>query len=135
VRVEAWFAIAVAFSSVPVRPPRNGRNFQSNVLTNRCTKKCNHRMDLAVAGFEWDKGNREKCQKHGVPLAEIEGLFSRPLFVFRDPTHSRVEERFKAIGRTDGCRAQRAYRVHPAQASRGHAYPSVECPLHASEGG
>jgi uncharacterized DUF497 family protein len=62
-------------------------------------------MDLNVAGFEWDKGNREKCQKHGVPLAEIEGLFGRPLFVFRDSAHSRVEERFKAIGRTDAGRS------------------------------
>ena len=62
-------------------------------------------MGLAVAGFEWDKGNREKCQKHGVPLASIESLFNGPLMVFRDPEHSGVEERFKAIGRTDDGRS------------------------------
>src|SRR5208282_3914390 len=59
------------------------------------------RMGLGVAGFEWDKGNRDKCQKHGVPLAAIESLFRRPLVVFPDPAHSRIEERFKAIGWTD----------------------------------
>lgn len=55
-------------------------------------------MDLRVAGFEWDKGNRDKCQKHGVTIAAIESLFYRPLAVFPDPAHSRIEERFKAIG-------------------------------------
>jgi uncharacterized DUF497 family protein len=58
-------------------------------------------MDLRVAGFEWDKGNRDKCQKHGVPLATIEALLRGPLAVVPDPAHSAAEERFKAIGRTD----------------------------------
>jgi uncharacterized DUF497 family protein len=58
-------------------------------------------MDLGVSGFEWDKGNRDKCQKHGVPLATIESLFHGPLAMFPDPEHSETEERFKAIGRTD----------------------------------
>jgi uncharacterized DUF497 family protein len=58
-------------------------------------------MDLAVAGFDWDKGNRDKCRKHGVPLAAIEGLFRGPLAVFPDPAQSGAEERFKAIGRTE----------------------------------
>jgi uncharacterized DUF497 family protein len=26
-------------------------------------------------GFDWDSGNRAKCQKHGVSIAEIESLF------------------------------------------------------------
>ena len=58
-------------------------------------------MDLGVAGFEWDEGNREKCQKHGVPLAAIESLFRRPLLVSRDSAHSGAEERLKAIGTTE----------------------------------
>ncbi|MGA9868161.1 MAG: BrnT family toxin [Acetobacteraceae bacterium] len=58
-------------------------------------------MDLGVAGFEWDKGNRDKCQKHGVPVATIESLFHGPLAVFPDLLHSGTEERFKAIGPTD----------------------------------
>ena len=32
-------------------------------------------MDLVVAGFDWDRGNRDKCRKHGVSLAEIEQIF------------------------------------------------------------
>lgn len=30
---------------------------------------------MKVAGFDWDLGNRAKCAKHGVTVAEIEGLF------------------------------------------------------------
>jgi uncharacterized DUF497 family protein len=29
-------------------------------------------MSDALAGFDWDDGNREKCQKHGVALEEVE---------------------------------------------------------------
>jgi uncharacterized protein len=52
------------------------------------------------AGFEWDAGNREKCEKHGVCVAEIEGLFHHEVAVHPDPAHSVSEQRFKAIGRT-----------------------------------
>jgi uncharacterized DUF497 family protein len=58
-------------------------------------------MDLDAAGFDWHADNRDKCQRHGVSLAGIEGLFHRPLGVFPDPAHSSSEERFKAIGKTD----------------------------------
>jgi uncharacterized DUF497 family protein len=61
-------------------------------------------MDLGVAGFDWDAGNRDKCQKHGVPVATIERLFREAIAVFPDPAHSATEERFKAIGRTGGGR-------------------------------
>jgi uncharacterized DUF497 family protein len=53
---------------------------------------------MTVAGFEWDNGNRRKCQKHGVSIAAIEEIFRQPLAVF--PAHSQHEERFKAIGKT-----------------------------------
>jgi hypothetical protein len=39
-----------------------------------------------------------------VSLADIEALFTRPLAVFPDPEHSRIETRFKAIGTTDAGR-------------------------------
>ncbi|MGH7035527.1 MAG: BrnT family toxin [Stellaceae bacterium] len=55
-------------------------------------------MALAVNGFDWDDGNREKCRKHGVSRAEIEAVFQRPISVFPDPAHSSAEERFIAIG-------------------------------------
>ncbi len=32
-------------------------------------------MTEGVSGFDWDDGNIEKCQKHGVSLEEIEALF------------------------------------------------------------
>ena len=57
-------------------------------------------MLSGIAGFDWDQGNRDKCQKHGVPLAVIESLFGKPVAVFPDPAHSTEEKRFKAIGRT-----------------------------------
>ena len=34
-------------------------------------------MLQAVAGFDWDAGNLEKGQKHGVSVAKIEELFAR----------------------------------------------------------
>ncbi len=53
---------------------------------------------MGPAGFDWDEGNREKCRKHGVSIAEIEAMLLRPFFIFPDPEHSSGEERFKAIG-------------------------------------
>jgi uncharacterized DUF497 family protein len=58
-------------------------------------------MALVVDGFDWDRGNRNKCQKHGVSIAVIESLFHGPIAVLPDPEHSAREERFKAIGRAD----------------------------------
>ncbi len=94
----------------------------------------NDGMDLGVAAFEWDKGNRDKCQKHGVSLAAVESLFRGPVTVFPDPEHSEAEERFKAIGRTDDGRGVLIV-FHPAQAGRGHLHPPGQRPLHAREGG
>jgi uncharacterized protein len=51
-------------------------------------------------GFDWDKGNRGKCQKHGVSIAEIESLFHGTPLVGPDAGHSVVERRFRAIGVT-----------------------------------
>jgi uncharacterized protein len=62
-------------------------------------------MDLGVSGFEWDHGNRFKCQKHGVSIAAIESVFFGTLAVFPDPAHSEAKERFRAIGRTSDGRA------------------------------
>jgi uncharacterized DUF497 family protein len=54
-----------------------------------------------VTGFDWNRGNLEKCQKHGVEIAEIESVFSQTMAVFPDLTHSREEERFIGIGKTN----------------------------------
>jgi uncharacterized protein len=58
-------------------------------------------MRERIAGFDWDTGNLEKCQKHGVSVAEIEGLFMRPHSIRVDVEHSLAEERLRAIGKTD----------------------------------
>ena len=51
-------------------------------------------------GFNWDSGNRKKCQKHGVSIAEIESIFSRPVVVLPDKANPQGEQRFRAIGTT-----------------------------------
>ena len=57
-------------------------------------------MNLRVQGFDWDNGNRAKCQKHGVSVAEIEALFMNAPRIAHDPKHSDDEDRLIAVGRT-----------------------------------
>ena len=56
-------------------------------------------------GFDWDRGNREKCQKHGVPIAEIELLLAEHPRIAPDLKHSDAENRYIAIGRDTRGRA------------------------------
>ena len=60
-----------------------------------------------VTGFEWDAGNARKSEdRHGVSQAEAEqAFFNDPLLVAEDVTHSQMEPRFHALGRTDVGRA------------------------------
>jgi len=58
-------------------------------------------MTLQANGFDWEKGNRAKCEKHGLSTSVIESLFTRPLAILPDAAHSQRERRFRAIGRTD----------------------------------
>ena len=51
----------------------------------------------SVGGVDWDAGNRDKCRKHGVPLADIEALFRGRLAIHPARAEAR-EERFIAIG-------------------------------------
>ena len=55
---------------------------------------------MEFAGFNWDSGNHKKCQKHGVSIAEIESVFSRPVVVLPDKENPQGERRFRAIGTT-----------------------------------
>ncbi len=57
-------------------------------------------LTLRVAGFDWDEGNRAKCQRHGVSIEEIEVLFMGDLRIAPDPKHSQDEDRRIAVGRT-----------------------------------
>ena len=54
-------------------------------------------------GFEWDFGNISKnWDKHDVSAIECEQIFfNKPLIVKRDSKHSKFENRYYALGRTD----------------------------------
>jgi uncharacterized protein len=56
-------------------------------------------MNFEVGGFDWDEGNRAKCQTHGVSIAEIEALFAHGPQIAPDPKHSADEDRLIAVGR------------------------------------
>ena len=58
-------------------------------------------MTLHANGFDWDKGNRAKCEKHGLSVSVIESLFARPLAILPDLAHSDSERRLRAVGRTE----------------------------------
>jgi uncharacterized protein len=62
-------------------------------------------MSDDVSGFDWDSGNREKCQKHGVTISEIEALLSGSPGIAPDLRHSEIEDRYIAVGRTAQGRA------------------------------
>ena len=49
-------------------------------------------------GSTLDDGNRAKCVRHGVPIAEIEAVFAGQPRVAPDLKHADVETRFIAIG-------------------------------------
>ncbi len=58
-----------------------------------------------IDGFDWDAGNRDKCRKHGVSLAEIEAVLGGQPLIASDPGHSMGETRSIAVGRTVAGRA------------------------------
>jgi uncharacterized DUF497 family protein len=58
-------------------------------------------MNLRAGGFDWDEGNRGKCQQHGVSIFEIEDLFMRSPRIAPNPRHSVDEDRLIAVGRTN----------------------------------
>ncbi len=58
---------------------------------------------MKFAGFDWDDGNREKCQKHGVTQSELEAMFGGMVAIKPDLAHSNAETRLLGIGRgSDG---------------------------------
>lgn len=60
-------------------------------------------IDLSkITGFNWDKGNERKNEKHGVSMAEAEQVFfNAPLLLLEDSVHSQKEPRLHALGKTD----------------------------------
>ena len=60
----------------------------------------------SLEGFQWDEGNSEKTwARHEVSQAECEQLFlNRPIVVSFDEDHSKLEQRFVALGYADSGR-------------------------------
>jgi uncharacterized DUF497 family protein len=54
-------------------------------------------------GFEWDQGNITKnWEIHDVSTSECEQIFfNKPIIVKRDKEHSKTENRYYALGRTN----------------------------------
>ena len=88
-------------------------------------------MEIRVAGFDWDHGNRGKCRKHGVSIADIEASFTRPIAVFPDPAHSRHEARLKAIGSRK--RGRHIFLVFTLRKRGRDIDPPDQRPVHAQE--
>jgi uncharacterized protein len=84
-------------------------------------------------GFEWDAGNRAKCQKHGLTLSDIESVFTQPVAVFPDATHSTLERRWRAIGTIAGNR--RVFIVYTLRARGAQTLlrPISARPMHKKE--
>jgi uncharacterized protein len=61
-------------------------------------------MAVQANGFDWDRGNRAKCENHGLSVSDIESLFARPLAILPDAAHSERERRFRALGRAENGR-------------------------------
>ena len=59
---------------------------------------------MVINGFDWDDGNRLKCQKHGLTLEEVESIFLGEPVVSLNAKHFSPEERFHAIGKTNAGR-------------------------------
>ncbi len=61
---------------------------------------------FSFIAFEWDEGNRQKNSKrHHVTIEECERVFfNSPLLMFDDIFHSKKEERWFALGKTDSGR-------------------------------
>jgi uncharacterized protein len=51
-----------------------------------------------VSSFNWDKGNFQKVQKHGLSVQEIEDFFLSEPHLIEDKKHSEKEPRFIAVG-------------------------------------
>ncbi len=58
-------------------------------------------INVQTLDFDWDDGNRDKCQQHGLTLDEIEAFFRQDrLYIAPDLEHSEGEQRLLAAGRS-----------------------------------
>jgi uncharacterized DUF497 family protein len=76
------------------RPPRT--------YVDICIDKCLFAViGVKADGFDWDAGNRLRCQKHDLSIAPIEHVVSHAeTLIVPDGKNSALESRLIAIGRT-----------------------------------
>ena len=91
-------------------------------------------LNVRVSGFDWDEGNRAKCQKHGVSIAQIESLFANGPRIAPDPKHSAEEDRLIALGRASGG-ASSIRRLHDTHEKQKPVHPPGDGKIHACQGG
>ena len=54
---------------------------------------------MKFEGFNWDRGNSNKCKKHELNREDIESFFlQKEIYIAPDLKHSSLETRFLAIG-------------------------------------
>ena len=46
---------------------------------------------MEVQGYDWDDGNRSKCQNHGLSLEEIESVFRHEPNIMMNTKHFTIE--------------------------------------------
>jgi uncharacterized DUF497 family protein len=88
---------------------------------------------LLAEDFDWDDGNREKCQKHGVSIAEIEGVLLGDPLIAPDLAHSDGEDRRIALGKTSEGRAMFIAFTLRMKAGKLHLRPVSARYMHAKE--
>src|ERR1022692_3407331 len=47
-------------------------------------------VGMEFSGFDWDRGNLEKCQKHGISAKLIESVFDRPVAILAEEAEAVV---------------------------------------------
>lgn len=57
---------------------------------------------LRYLGFDWDQGNYQKAQKHGLRIQEIEEVFQQNLIILADKKRILSEIRYLAVGEMGG---------------------------------
>ncbi|ETX09026.1 BrnT family toxin [Candidatus Entotheonella palauensis] len=56
---------------------------------------------IQTLAFDWDDRNRDKCQKHGLTLDEIDAFFRQDrLYIAPAIKHTEDEQRLLAVGRS-----------------------------------
>jgi len=71
---------------------------------------------LEANGFDWDKGNRAKCEKDGLSVDAIEALFAS---AGRSPGRGALAAgKATSSDRTNGERARRVHHIHASAHGR-----------------